>query len=484
MHSHRLGLAAQRAIERDIWIEDQLAAGEPVEVILPSLQQSARGQPGKAPSLGAQIAPLFSQILPSDYPLRAFQRRGVARLLRSSRLLLADDMGLGKTVQTLVAIGHLVRSGRIEHALVVCPTSITGNWGLESQRWLPDCVTVVATGSNLHMALGAVYGRAHILVTNYEQLRDPPATLTRQVPDLLVLDEAHRVRNWRSKTAAGLMRLRGQRLWALTGTPLESDRFDVAGLLAFLVPGGSAIQERDYPGYMLRARLRPYVLRREKSTVLSDLPPVIERREIVRLEGTQATEYEEVERAFRKNPSLAGFNTLRSLCDYEPATSESAKVDRAMELCVRIAESLGEKTVVFSYLLEPLRIMHQRLRREGITTYGPFVGELPTSDRALTVERFQTASAAAVLLASSRVAGEGLNLTEANHVIFLNRWWNPSANSQAVDRVNRLGQKRPVTVYYLEAEGTVESRLEEILQGKEVLFEDIVTKLSTGESAL
>ena len=190
--------------------------------------------------------------------------------------------------------------------------------------------------------------------------------------------------------------------------------------------------------------------------------------------------YEKAQATVASAPSvLAALSVLRTLCDYDPHTGTSAKLDRATDVIRYLCIERGEKAVVFSYLLRPLDILETRLENEhGLSCVGIFQGKLTSNERTVMLAKFRNMKAG-VLLASTRAAGEGVTLTDANNVLLINRWWNPSSNSQAIDRVHRIGQTRPVAVYVFEAVGTIEERLAEILSGKEELFDDVVGRLAS-----
>jgi SNF2 family DNA or RNA helicase len=478
----RLGSAVARVAKVDAWMRERLEGGESISLSLPMLPAPAGARARGRPQLGEIVAPLLVFGRDRPAPLFPYQRVGVRRLLRSSRLLLADDMGLGKTIQVIAAIQRLVRHGRAERVLVVAPSSLLLNWTREFKRWAPEICVRLAGGGRARDVFSESWGFAHVLVTNYEQMRDPPIESRSAPPDLLILDEAHRIKNWKAQATQGLRQLDPGIVWALSGTPLERDQLDLAGLLAFLVPERFGKADSSAPPWLLRAKARDYVLRREKEAVLQDLPGLSFRVERVSLGPTQLSEYSRVlANAQRSGGGLSTFSELRTLCDYDPNSGESAKNQRLVELLEQICNDLGEKAVVFSYLLEPLRLLWKSLRKAQLPTTRVFEGDLDLNERESLLDGFREFDRGGVLLASLRAAGEGLTLTEANHVLFLNRWWNPSANSQAVDRVNRIGQTKPVTVYYLEAADTVEDRLAEILEGKEMLFDEVVSRLSEGD---
>jgi SNF2 family DNA or RNA helicase len=232
---------------------------------------------------------------------------------------------------------------------------------------------------------------------------------------------------------------------------------------------------------------RPYVLRREKRDVLADLPPVLRRHEVLDLTDEQRAAYRAAISAGRagragENTYLALFNELRMICDIEPASGSSSKLDRIQELLEEVRDR-GEKAIVFSYTLEPLRALERRIANVGLGGQ-LFTGELDLAERRATLQRFRSDHEVTVLLASSRLASEGLTLVEANNVLFVNRWWNPSSNQQAEDRVVRVGQELPVSVHSFTCRHTVEALLDKILVEKGLTFEALVTRLTTSAGDL
>ena len=426
--------------------------------------------------------------LGSLYP---FQRDGVEWILsRPGGAILADDMGLGKTVQVITAARLLVNRAQLRRILVLCPKSLLANWDAEFDKWAPELgvATVTPSAGVKEAAWRALVWRRHVLLTNYEQMRDPPEALRSHPPDLIVADEAHRLRKRTARLTAGVMELRPQRFWAVTGTPLERDADDLATILSVIEPHRfSAGDARLHPS-SLRAQARTYVLRRRKSEVLKELPPVRDTVERIGLTPQQERAYRqaiaEVRNASDGGNELALLTRLREVCDFDRATGRSAKADRIMELLPRIREA-GEKAVVFSYLLGPLRDLSTRVSRTlGLHASRLLVGEMTGEERDQAVREFREDPEVLVLLASTRVAGEGLTLVEANHAFLFNQWWNPSTNRQATDRIVRIGQKNDVRIYRFCCRDTIEERLEEILERKAELFESAVERLADDPASL
>lgn len=477
--SKRLGLAVRRVCELDAAVGMALRSGRTVTRFVP-LRPSRNDGPHTAVE---QVIPLLLPRRIND-ELYTYQRQGVAWLLRRSRALLADDMGLGKTAQALSGARRLLRWGEISWVLVVAPRTLVANWVAETYRWAPELTvaTALPLGADRAVRWSRLARRAHILVTSYEQLREPPKVLYKNVPSLIIADEAHRLRKAGTLSTEGIRTLRLERFWALTGTPVEKNAQDLATLFSLLHPSWFSSDDKSLHVASLRARVRPYFLRRRKSSVLKELPPVIEAHETLELTSQQSAAYRRAIVNHRLSKAggnfLALFNRLRMLCDVDPASGASSKLDRTVELIDDIAKA-GEKAVVFSYLIEPLRWLEKRLGAyDPSLQYVVLTGEMALDERNTALEMFRSRQECSALLASTRVASEGLTLTEASHVIFINRWWNPSSNTQARDRVVRIGQRRTVRIVFFTCQGTVEDRLDTLLKRKTLTFDQLIEVLS------
>ena len=475
----RLRLATLRLCELDIAIELNLRKGRIVKRKI-SRDPIIFDGPHKA---SEQILPLLLPIRFTD-SLYRYQRQGVAWLLRNNRAILGDDMGLGKTAQALASARRLIRSGRVAWVLIIAPRTLIANWVAEAAFWAPELTTATAIPSKNEREVkwARLTRRAHFLVTTYEQIRTPTKALLRNPPDLIVADEAHRLRNLESLATQGISRIKAKRLWALSGTPLERDAADLAVILSLLDPTKFSVEDKNLPTSSLRAQLRPFLLRRRKTDQLKELPQVIEENEILDLSAEQKDAYVAAIREYKPMTTAAGylplFNRLRMLCDVEPRSGASTKLDRTVELIDEIT-ILNEKVVVFSYMLEPLNWLQRRLREvKSSVIVSKLTGEMTLEERAIALEEFISNSACKVLLASTRIASEGLTLTVANNVIFINQWWNPSSNAQARDRVVRIGQTRTVRIKSFTCKGTVEDRLQTILEEKSLSFNELVDVLS------
>ena len=494
----RLRRAAEWALDLDGQYRDLLRAGRNPRVTVPAGRRVIAGRVDRETiasyrklqlGVGTLIRPLLLE-RPELEKLYPFQRQGVDWLVGRTEGILADDMGLGKTVQVIAAMRLLFNRAELRTALVVCPRSLIAIWEREFAQWAPELGVAVLTppAQIREDAWKLVAGRRHVLLTNYEQLREPPEVLKQAPPGLIIADEAHRLRNYDARITYGCFQLEPKRYWALTGTPLERDADDLATLLSLVAPKSFAPADaKMLHSSSLSARARPYVLRRRKLDVLDDLPDVLDTTETLELSDTQARAYRAAVKQYRRagNPGdeLALLTRLQALCDLEPDSRESCKVERILYAVGRIREQ-GEKAVVFSHRLEPLRELQRRIvARWGAQASALLVGDMDSEERDRVVAHFRGDDQALALLASSRVGGEGLTLVEANHVFLLNQWWNPSANDQARDRVVRIGQHRKVRVYRFCCRGTIEETLERILRSKRKIFEDVVERLAHGESA-
>ena len=414
-----------------------------------------------------------------DYPFKPHQRDGVAWLCGRTGAILADDMGLGKTLQAIAALERLLHTGDIHNALIVCPKSLIGVWETEIRLWAPRLCTAALYSSISEGAWRAISPTCHVAIANYETLRR--AQPAPGAFDLVIFDEVHKLKNPSSLNYRLAYELKPARTWGLSGTPLENAPRELVAILHLLDRKRVAHSDSQLPAGSLRAFASRYVLRRDKAVLGTELPEVLERTEAVPLSSGQRRAYRDLLRTSSCKTMgqwLSAFNALRSICDFDPETKESSKIDRVLAILEAVRRR-GEKAIVFSWRLEPLRLLRGRLSEAlDERAVATITGQTGSTARTGIVDSFQTAAEPSVLLCSTRATAEGLTLTAANHVIFLNEWWNPAVNAQARDRVNRIGQQRDVFVHRLRAEGTVESRLDEILRTKAALFEEIVGRMS------
>jgi len=459
--------------------------------------------------------------------LRPYQQRGYSWLafLRGWGLgaCLADDMGLGKTVQTLsLLLSH--RNGQ-GPALVVCPTSVMGNWQREAERFTPGLRTLVHHGVRRGRGEGFREAAAQhdIVITSYALLLRDVEHLAPVTWSTVVLDEAQNIKNPETRQAQSARALPAAHRIALTGTPVENNVGDLWSIMEFLNPGllGSQaefkrsffvpIQASHDTAAMERLKrvTGPFILRRLKTdrSVIADLPEKMEMKVFCTLTREQASLYQAVlsdaEKAIakadgieRKGVVLATLSKLKQVCnhpaqllaDNSEVPGRSGKLARLTEMMQEVMES-GERALIFSQFAEMGAIVRAHLQ----STFGREVlflhGGVPRTSRERMVERFQAAREGPLaFVLSLKAGGTGLNLTRATHVFHFDRWWNPAVEAQATDRAFRIGQTRRVQVHKLICLGTLEEKIDAMIESKKGVADKVVgtgegwlTELSTAE---
>ncbi len=451
--------------------------------------------------------PLLDPPAPLQAELRTYQREGFSWLRQLFDLglggILADDMGLGKTVQ---AIAHLLagRPGAEASDLVVCPASMVGVWRQELARFAPSLRVVVVHGAG-RQAVTAVEG--DVIITSHATLaRDAKAFASRPW-QVVICDEAQALKNRSTKLASAIRTLDARQRLCLTGTPVENHLGELHALLSWAVPGvlgSEAAFTRTFRdpieqgsdlsrATLLRRRIAPFLLRRTKQAVASELPPRTDIDIPVTLGRTQRQLYETIRltmdervRAAVADRGLArsgmevieALLRLRQVCcdprliptDLAKRCEDSAKLDALRELLTTLIEE-GRPTLVFSQFTSLLDLVESEVLRDLNVPWLRLDGQ--TRDRTDLVNRFQ-AGEASVFLLSLKAGGTGLTLTRADSVVLLDPWWNPAVERQAADRAHRIGQLRAVTVYRLVAIGTVEERIRVLQERKAALADALV----------
>ncbi|WP_347352697.1 DEAD/DEAH box helicase [Intrasporangium sp.] len=461
--------------------------------------------------------------------LRPYQSRGLSWLSFLAGLglgaCLADDMGLGKTVQ-LLALESVQRADDPEArpTLLLCPMSLVGNWQREAARFAPTLRVYAHHGRERLRgnALRARLAATDLVLTTY-------GTGTRDIDELaghdwqrVVLDEAQAVKNSQSQASRAVRRLRADQRVALTGTPVENRLSELWSIMDFVNPGilGSAELFRTRyaipverhgstePAERLRTITAPYILRRLKTdpTIIDDLPEKIEVKEYCRLTVEQASLYQSVvddmmvkiessEGIARRGNVLAAMARLKQVCnhpaqvlhDRSPVGRRSGKVIRLEELLEEILAE-GDRVLLFTQFTEFAELLLPHLAARFGTDVAYLHGGTSRQRRDELVQRFASEQGPPVFLLSLKAGGTGLNLTAANHVIHLDRWWNPAVENQATDRAFRIGQRRTVQVRKFVCTGTLEERIDQMIEEKLALANLVVgdgegwlTELSTGE---
>jgi SNF2 family DNA or RNA helicase len=411
-----------------------------------------------------------------------FQLDGMAFLVPRHGAILADEMGLGKSMQAISSVRLLVRSGQARRVLVVCPKGLVSNWARELADWAPELLVAVIEGDPLRRRWQWNLADVPVKVAHYEAVvrdREMIAELGLSF-DLVVLDEAQRIKNRASATHRAIASLRRRRSWALTGTPVENSAEDLVSLFDFIAPG--QVNDRMSPK-ALGAAAADHVLRRTKDKVLTEMPPRMNRDERIELSPEQRETYRRAEEEGVLRLSALGEEAtiqnvfelvlrLKQICNFDTATGESAKLDcLAAEL--EEVQASGRKALVFSQWVETLGRLERQLSRFGPLSYH---GGMSTAARDEAIRRFRHEPRHSVLLLSYGAGAVGLNLQFSQYVFLFDRWWNPAVEDQAINRAHRIGAVGAVTVTRFLSVDTIEERIDEVLRRKRDLSETILSQ--------
>ncbi|MCK7546267.1 DEAD/DEAH box helicase [Marinobacter bryozoorum] len=450
--------------------------------------------------------------------LRHYQQEGLnwLQFLKHSSLggILADDMGLGKTLQTLASILTEKQAGRLKHpALVVCPTSVIPNWKSEAARFTPGLRVLVIHGPKRKPLFDQV-ANADLIITSYPLLnRDADQHETINY-SLAFFDEAQNLKNPKAAVSKKARRLNTANRIALTGTPMENHLGELWSLFDLVLPGylGSEAEFREFyrnpieragdahKHHHLGRRIRPFLLRRTKDQVTPELPEKTEMVRLVELNKTQKDLYETIRASMNEKVRklmnekgvarsqieiLEALLKLRQICCHPDLLKSSeqsypsAKLDYLLEMVAELLEE-GRRIIIFSQFTSMLAILEKALTDLGLP-YVKLTGK--TRDRETPVEQFQQGDTPLFLI-SLKAGGAGLNLTAADCVIHYDPWWNPAVEQQATDRAWRIGQDKPVFVYRLICEGTVEERIQALQHRKASLADGLYGKAESFSAAL
>jgi len=454
--------------------------------------------------------------------LRPYQIRGYSWLafLRKFGLgaCLADDMGLGKTLQTLVMLQKDREEGVKRPVLLICPTSVVGNWRKEAERFTPDLSVLIHHGDKRKKgAEFAKHAAKHaIVVSSYQTVIRDLKPIQKVKWSGVILDEAQNVKNPNTKQSIAVRSIASDFRIALTGTPVENHVGDLWALWEFINPGFLGSQENFRRTFFIPIQLErdpaamerlkrltgPFLLRRVKTdpTVIADLPSKNEMKVFCHLTTEQATAYATVvqeiadamagaEGIQRKGIILASLSKLKQVCnhpaqfigDHSKIAGRSGKLARLTEMLDEVLQS-GEKSLIFTQFTEMGELIQKHLQE----TFGREVlflhGGTSRTQRDRMVTRFQTEEdGPPIFLLSLKAGGTGLNLTAANHVFHFDRWWNPAVENQATDRAFRIGQKRSVQVHKFVCVGTLEERIDAMIEAKQSVASKVI---GTGEGWL
>jgi SNF2 family DNA or RNA helicase len=455
--------------------------------------------------------------------LRPYQVTGISWMafLRQFGLgaCLADDMGLGKTIEFISLLLYLQEKNQLEGpSLLVCPMSVVNNWKREAERFAPSLRILVHHGSGRDMGDTLVQKakKQDIVITTYSLAHRDAQYLSRIDWECLALDEAQNIKNPSSKQSQAMRKLNSRFRVALTGTPVENRLSELWSIMEFLNPGYLKSAQDFHTRFVtpiekyrslthterLKHLIQPFVLRRVKTdkNIISDLPDKIETKVFCNLTGEQATLYEAIVKEMlekiknsegmeRKGLVLSTLLKLKQVCNH-PAQflqdrsvlpGRSGKLLRLEEMLEEILAE-GDKALIFAQFAEMGKMLKQQLQ-ETYTCEALFLhGGTPRKERDAMIERFQNDHRGpSLFILSLKAGGLGLNLTAANHVFHYDRWWNPAVENQATDRAFRIGQKKNVQVHKFVCLGTMEERIDEMIEQKKELARNIV---GTGEAWL
>jgi len=454
--------------------------------------------------------------LPANFQgsLRAYQQRGLNWLVflchHGLGACLADDMGLGKTIQTLAMLQYFSNEGEKRPVLLICPTSLLSNWWHEARRFVPELRILTHHGvqREKHEDFDQQLSDYDIVITTYALAHRDYSFLNEVSWSGIILDEAQNIKNPQTKQSQAIRKLSADWRLALTGTPMENHVGDLWTIMDFLNRGllGSQasfkrqfltpIQINQDPVAMaqLQHLSNVFVLRRSKQDpeILPELPPKQEMKVYCNLTKEQASLYaatvQEIEHSLsklngmqRRGLILSSLTRLKQICNHPlhflkqegKVKKRSGKLNRMEEMLEEILE-LKEKSLIFTQYAEMGKILkeylHQHFNQEVLFLYGG----TPAPKRAEMIQHFQNNHRCPIFVLSLKAGGVGLNLTAANHVFHFDRWWNPAVENQATDRAHRIGQERTVQVHKLICSGTLEEKVDQMIEDKQGLAEQIV----------
>ena len=511
-------------IERQYTEKNKLDPFDIFDIIFPSLQ----------PPLGNS----FDNTIAFPYPLYPFQIEGVKFLHNSKKALLGDEMGLGKSIQTITASRFLFRKGVIQSSCIICPKAVTTDWEKKLWEWAPE-LKVIRIDGNKSIRQGLWNSPSHFYICTYEtllrdfentsqnrkleitesghttkcpnieclkdlsspfflhyKLQDCPfcnqsftypsnGDIAKTYFDLLIFDEIQKTKNPNAKLTKASRSIHSKYIWALSGTPLENKIEDLISICETVKP--KIFNGIDLSNYQnIIDAFKPIFLRRKKEDVLKDLPPKLTKEVWLELLPNQRQKYDLAEKqgildlegqgnTITIQHILALITKLKQICNYDPATNESVKLDYLQDELEELTEQ-GDKAIVFSqYPNETLKRLLPHL-----TKYNPHIydGSLSDLKRAKIVTDFQESDDSQLMLISLKAGNAGITLTRANYVYQFDLWWNPAISAQAVDRTHRIGQKKTVFERLLLAENTIERRIYNILADKKRLFDEVINGLN------
>ncbi|QDU27509.1 ATP-dependent helicase HepA [Anatilimnocola aggregata] len=417
-----------------------------------------------------------------------YQFQGIAFMYPRYTAVLADEMGLGKTMQAITTIRMLVRAGEIRNCLLVCPKPLVTNWRREFQTWAPEIPINIVEGDSNKRRWQWTEATAPVTIANYELLmRDRDVLDSGLHFDLVVLDEAQRIKNVGATTSEIVRSISRTRSWALTGTPIENRPDDLVGIFEFLSPG---YLQTGLPAKKLAELVRDHIIRRTKDMVLTDMPPKMFRDADIDLTPEQWATYKMAEDEGVINLNAMGDQItvqnifelvlrLKQICNFDPLTGASAKLERLEADMEEVAAS-GKKAIVFSQWTKTIDQMKPALARFNPLEYH---GKIPSAKRDPILKEFKENKDRHMIIMSYGAGSVGLNLQFCEYVFLFDRWWNPAIEDQAINRAHRIGAKGAVTVTRMLAMNTIEERINEVLAHKRELFAAVIDQTGGASSA-
>lgn len=408
-----------------------------------------------------------------------YQLDGIAFLFPRYAAVLADEMGLGKTMQAISTIRLLLCSGEVRSVLLICPKPLVSNWLREFSVWAPEVPVAAIEGNSPTRQWQWTSPDIAVKIANYELLmRDRDSVLdSDQHYDLVVLDEAQRIKNQKNATSLVVREISRTRSWALTGTPVENSPDDLVGIFEFLSPG---YLKADMPVASIAKATRDHMLRRTKDMVMNDMPPKLYRDADLELTPEQRATYEKAEsdgivQLENLDQQLTIQHVfelvlrLKQICNFDPPTGSSAKLERLVADMEEVA-ACGHKAIVFSQWVNSINQMRPALERFGPLEYH---GRVPHKQRDGILTQFKQDPSKHVILMSYGAGSVGLNLQFCRYVFLFDRWWNPAIEDQAINRAHRIGAAGSVTVTRMLMANTIEQRIAAILEQKREMFDEL-----------
>jgi SNF2 family DNA or RNA helicase len=472
----------------DIKIDPPAAAGAPPQTTSAKRRFTRRRPPRDLIKLEDRLRLLLQPPLESllgaeslRFPVRPFpyQLDGIAFLYPRYQAVLADEMGLGKTMQAITAVRLLTHRGQLRRILLVCPKPLVTNWQREFALWAPELTVTTIDGNATRRQWLWRRAKDVVVIANYETVVRDSVQVCNPMNsyDLVILDEAQRIKNRDNLTNQVASAIPRARSWALTGTPIENSVEDLVGIFEFVAP--KQVDGTMKPRAIGRVA-SDYVLRRTKEQVLTDLPPKLFRDAEVELTPEQAVSYQLAEeegvvrlRELKQEITIQHVFELvlrlKQICNFDPTTGASSKLER-LEADMEECAASGRKAIVFSQWVQTLAELRARLDRFSPAEYH---GQVPHRRRDSVIERFRRDDDCHVMLMTYGAGSVGLNLQFASYVFLFDRWWNPAVEDQAINRAHRIGATSPVTITRFLTLGTIEQRINQILEKKRELFDTV-----------